>query len=56
MPLDELIKEMSKEVFDDLKEDKNAGFNIDDPDCADEAVRRIEYWLMKLVIRGGSLG
>lgn len=54
MPLDELIREMSKEVFDDLKE--KDGFNIDDPDCANEAVRRIEYWLMKLVIRGGSLG
>jgi len=54
MPLDELIRNMADEVLRDLQEQDE--FNIDDPDCQSEAVRRIEYWLMKLVIRGGSLG
>lgn len=54
MPLDDLIKQVSEETFADLT--KTDGFDINDPDCENEAKRKIEYWLQKLVIRAGSLG
>lgn len=53
MPLHELIAEIAGKALKDLKADE---FDITDPKNEREAKRKLEYWLMRLVIRGGSLG
>jgi len=49
---EEIIKDIAEQIYEDLTDDVD--FEIKDPDDKDEAIRRLEYWLMKLVIRGGS--
>lgn len=54
MPLDELITEVADQAYNDLTDD--ADFDIRNPDDKEVAKRKLEFWLMKLVIRAGSLG
>ena len=53
MPLSDLIKEIAVLALDDLT---TKDFDITDPENRADAIRKLEYWLQSLVIKGGNLG
>ena len=48
--MNELITAIANKAFDDL----TTNFDINEPENEDKAKRKLEYWLMRLVIQGGS--
>lgn len=52
MQLVELVEETAKNMVEALQ--RTDSFDIDDPECREEAVRRIELHLYRLVIRAGD--